>query len=114
MRLLCERRRYDSDHNLRNVTFEEHVARLVYHEGNLNSWWVELKPGVTGYESVAVSDLLRSHDERYSAIPKGWFANSGTAGSYDELYVLPEGMERLKDYLRLIEPLLKCCKGGAK
>jgi hypothetical protein len=109
VRLKCERRRYDTEHILRNITFEEHLATLEWHEGYLNSWWVQLKPGVTGFESVSVANLLRDPAGR-SLI--GWFACAGAAGSYDELYVLPEEVERLKDFLRLVEPLLLIAKGG--
>lgn len=101
MRLQCQRRYYDKDNILREIEEQTHTASLKFHL-SLNSWWVQLSPGVTGYESVSVNDLL--HSREYG---KGWFAIAGTSGKYPELYVLPDSMDRLRDYLALMQPLLE-------
>lgn len=61
-----------------------------------NRLWVKLSPGVTGYESASVEDLLK---ESYRG---DWSACAGTPGSWDRLVVPFQEMERLKDILRLI------------
>lgn len=106
MRLKCERRAYNSDGTLRSICQEQHTATLAYHGGSLNEWWIELRPGVTG---ISVSDLLKPEHAGH-----GWFANAGTDGSWPELYVLPDEVERLRDFVRLIQPVLAMIKGGAK
>lgn len=76
------------------------TASLVYHAGYLNTWYVELSPGVTGYESASVDSLLK--ENRFLT----WPACAGTDGSWDRLVIPAAEMERLKDYLRLLQPVL--------
>lgn len=70
--------------------------------------WVYLYPGVTGYESCSVKDLLRERrDKDDSADAGSWHACFGTPESWDKLVVPKEEMERLKDSLRLFDPILE-------
>lgn len=78
------------------------TARLKY--GPCNEWWVHIEPGVTGYESASVNDLL-SYDRR--CILAGWYCCAGTKGSWDSLLVPNAEFERLRDYLRLLQPVLE-------
>jgi len=93
MRLNCIRTAYDG-----KQWTEVHTVKVEYHGDNLNSWWIKLSPGVTGYESAPVESILKD-DKR------GWNANAGSQ-NYDRLWVPEAEMDRLRDMLRLIEPLL--------
>ena len=97
MKLLCKRTNCSTS----LIKDEVHTATLVYHAGHLNSWWIKLDPGVTGYESASVNDLLR---ERQRA--DGWSACGGTPGSWDSLRVPESEFVRLTDSLRLLAPVL--------
>lgn len=77
------------------------IAHLQWHAGYLNSWWIKLEPGVTGYESASVASILSD------ILPGSWCACAGTEGSWDKLVVPASEMERLRDALRLIAPVLE-------
>lgn len=76
---------------------EFHKAKLKHSE--IVGWSVQLDPGVTGYESFMVSDMLKRDDDG------SWTACAGTPGSWDKLIVGGSEMERLRDVLRLL-PIL--------
>lgn len=90
------------------VTDEVHTATLVYHEGVLKSWWIKLEPGVTGYESASVEDLLRPCQRA-----DGWSACAGTPGAWDSLRVPESEFVRLADSLRLLAPVLALLPASA-
>lgn len=75
---------------------EVHHATLCK---NSIGWWVKLDPGVTGYESAQVDNVLKTPG-------KGWSACAGTPDRWDSLWVPEAEMDRLRDFLALIKPLL--------
>jgi hypothetical protein len=99
MKVKCQRRHYDSEHILLNISQEIHEVTIVYYADMLNSWWVKLTPGVTGCESISIVDLMRVQPGC------GWFACAGTPGSWAELYVLPDEMDRIREAILLVETL---------
>lgn len=94
MKINCLRRQLNTDGTVLKEWFETHEATVIWHGGNLNSWWIRLSPGVTGYESVAVDAVLKSKGS--------WPACAGTPGSWDFLGVLEIDMDRLRDALSLL------------
>ncbi len=74
-------------------TVETHLATVEI--GFDSRLWVKLKPGVTGYESASVDNLLNEPGQ-------GWCACAGTKGSWDKLVVPKQELERLDDVLRLL------------
>lgn len=75
---------------------EEHRATL-YHSKTIG-WCLRLEPGVTGYESVIVTDFLSVPPDKHN----GWSACAGTPGSWDKLYVPKNEMNRLRDIIELL------------
>lgn len=82
-----------------------HTASIKF--GACHKFWVCLSPGVTGYESCSTEDLLRE-SKRWNQ--KEWHACVGTSGSWDSLVVPEAELERLKDMIRLLQPLLEQIK----
>lgn len=67
-------------------------AELYYNDQD-ELWCKIIQGGVTGYESVRPSDLLRTRRERTKTTNLGWHANAGTRDSWDVLYVLAESVD---------------------
>jgi len=69
------------------VEFYEHYAK------ELNSWYIQIgRGGVTGYESMRsehVKEMLEG----------GWSACAGTKGRWDTLFIPPESMKRIHDWI---------------
>lgn len=97
MRLKCER--WTLDQNGEPDTGKDEIHTAEVRRGFDGKLWVHLRPGVTGYESASVEDLLK--DNKLS----NWPACAGTPGSWDRLVVPEVELERLKDILRLIPNL---------
>ncbi len=74
-------------------TVENHKA-VIYHS-KFNSWCIKLEPGVTGYESFLIRDMLNKE-------VTAWSACAGTPDSWDKLIIPLEEMERLRDILELL------------
>lgn len=92
MRLNCIRTNSHTDQE----TTEVHTATVHWSDG-LKEWVVKISPGVTGYESALVRDLLRE-DRKFP----DWCCCGGTKGSCDKLVIPKSEFERLLDVLRLI------------
>lgn len=92
MRLQCKR----THHTTKTEKIETHKATL-HHTKNLG-WSIKLTPGVTGYESLMVHDIMRNDEFN----DKPWCACAGTDGTWDKLEISAEEMARLRDILRLL------------
>lgn len=91
MKLSCVRIDSTSGHKKTEI----HMAEV--RKSSNGELWIHLVPGVTGYESASVKNLLK-RDEKFS----GWSACAGTPNSWDCLYVPQNELDRLTDFLRLI------------
>jgi hypothetical protein len=101
MRLNCIR----TDCSTQEKKTEVHTASVKF--GACHEFWVYLSPGITGYESCSVDNLL-SENKKWNT--GDWTACAGTTGAWDSLVVPKDELERLKDMLRLLQPLLEQLK----
>ena len=90
MRLQCRRISCITD----EVTIETH--RAITYMSSVLGGCIRITPGVTGYESFSIADMLKR--------PKmgDWYACAGTKGMWDTLIVPKEEMEKLVDILELL------------
>ncbi len=58
----------------------------------LDSWWIKIVNGVTGYESCQVDTLE-------STVKGGWFACAGTKGRWDSLFIPENEMKKIQKEL---------------
>jgi hypothetical protein len=63
---------------------------LEYH-ASLESWWIHIKNGVTGYESIQVDRLLE--------VEKSWYACAGTPKRWDTLIIPQDQIKEIIGWL---------------
>lgn len=70
-----------------------------YHPSKyMREWWVHVtEGGVTGYESIKVTSILRN--EAFDILG-GWCACAGTKNRWDTLFIPGHELIRLRDALR--------------
>lgn len=73
------------------ITEVDIEIKRVWHDDNLNSSWIEIfKGGVTGYESIKITDDIIERTTR-----TGWHACAGTEKRWDTLFITPREMKKI-------------------
>lgn len=76
-----------------NISKNVDVVIVQKYHPSLSSWWVEIAVGgSTGYESMKIDNLK-------DRIDKGWTACSGTKGRWDTLFLPPESMLQIYNWI---------------